>query len=114
MDIWPLLSAARVGSSPAMGTLCQTPMPLRTPLTASWPKGPASKVAGGRFCSGPVMEGVGSAAGGVAAAGAGFVSAGLAGLGSVALADFGSAVLGVSGGACAQQSAVSERQRTGI
>ena len=38
-------------------------MPLRKPFTATLPKGPASKMAGGSSCSGPVMEGVGSAAG---------------------------------------------------
>src|ERR1019366_4902152 len=38
-------------------------MPLRMPFTATLPKGPASKMAGGSCCSGPVMEGVGSAAG---------------------------------------------------
>src|ERR1039458_1737214 len=38
-------------------------MPLRKPFTATLPKGPASKIAGGSSCSGPVMEGVGSAAG---------------------------------------------------
>jgi len=43
--------------------LCHRPMPLRKPFTATLPKGPASKMAGGGSCSGPVMEGVGSAAG---------------------------------------------------
>ena len=33
------------------------------PFTASLPKGPASKMAGGRCRSGPVMAGVGSGAG---------------------------------------------------
>ena len=47
------------------------PKPVRMPFTAILPKGPASKMAGGIPASGPVMEGVGSAAAGVdAAAGA--------------------------------------------
>src|SRR5579871_1236700 len=41
-------------------------MPVRKPFTAILPKGPASKMAGGRLESGPVMDGVGRGAGGVA------------------------------------------------
>ena len=53
-------------------------MPLRIPLRASLPKGPASKIAGGTFERGPVMAGVESGAG---AAGAGAAAGAAAGAG---------------------------------
>src|SRR5258708_28615031 len=52
------------------------PKPLRMPFTAIVPKGTASNRAGGRPDSGPVMAGVGSAAGAGGAGGAGVWSAG--------------------------------------
>src|ERR1039458_1870365 len=55
------------------------------PLTAMLPKGPASKMAGGRLASGPVMAGVesavGAAGGGVAGAARGAAGSGGAGAG---------------------------------
>src|SRR5580658_10378410 len=45
-------------------------MPERKPFTASFPNGPASNVAGGRFASGPVTDGLDSGIGPAGAAGA--------------------------------------------
>jgi hypothetical protein len=52
--------------------------PVRMPLTESLPNGPASKMAGGSHCSGPVRTNVESGAG--AAAGAGVAAGGGAGV----------------------------------
>src|ERR1039458_3122327 len=61
------------------------PRPSRMPLTAMLPKGPASKMAGGRLASGPVMAGVesavGAAGGGVAGAACAAAASGGAGAG---------------------------------
>src|SRR4051794_29022881 len=50
------------------------PVPLMTPLTASLPIGPASKISGGMSVTGPVIAGVVSGAGAVGAAAASAVA----------------------------------------
>src|ERR1035437_3200412 len=82
MKICPLLRVACALSSPGTELFWNTEKPVRMPLTDSLPNGPASKVAGGSHCSGPVRTNVesgagaagasaGAAAGAAAAAGGG-------------------------------------------
>src|SRR5665213_1385518 len=78
MKICPLLRVACALSSPGTELFWNTEKPVTMPLTDSLPNGPASKVAGGSHCSGPVRTNVESGAGAVAGAGAG------AGAGAVA------------------------------
>src|SRR5665213_2633322 len=51
-----------------MGLFCTVPTPLTTPFTAIFPKGPASRMAGGMFDSGPVKVGAERGAGAAGAA----------------------------------------------
>src|SRR5690348_7955401 len=67
--IWPLLRPTWESLSPGTGWFCTRPMPLRKPLPETLPNGPASKTAGGRLDSGPVMAGVERGAGGGGSAG---------------------------------------------
>ena len=70
MKICPLLRVACALSSPGTELFWNTEKPVTMPLTDSLPNGPASKVAGGSHCSGPVRTNVESGAGAVASAGA--------------------------------------------
>src|SRR5580658_1628167 len=70
MKTCPLLISACLLLSPGTGLFCAVPKPLTTPFTAIFPKGPASKTAGGLFASGPDKEGAESGIGPAGAAGA--------------------------------------------
>src|ERR1017187_2176123 len=74
MKICPLLRVACALSSPGTELFWNTEKPVTMPLTDSLPNGPASKVAGGSHCSGPVRTNVESGAG------AGVVAGGVAGV----------------------------------
>src|SRR6202041_4170773 len=88
------------------------PKPVITPLTESLPKGPASKTAGGRFATGPVMAGVLSAmgaAGAAEAAGAAACASGPA-VGAGGAADWATCV-SMAGAFCAAQTETNPKQR---
>ncbi len=63
MKICPLLRVACALSSPGTELFWNCEKPVTMPLTDSLPNGPASKVAGGSHCSGPVRTNVESGAG---------------------------------------------------
>ena len=67
MKICPLLRVACALSSPGTALFWNCEKPVTMPLTDSLPNGPASKVAGGSHCSGPVRTKVESGAGAAAA-----------------------------------------------
>src|ERR1039458_7460773 len=71
MKISPLLRVACALSSPGTELFWNCEKPVTMPLTDSLPNGPASKVAGGSHCSGPVRTNVESGAGAGAGAGVG-------------------------------------------
>src|ERR1019366_211133 len=71
MKICPLLRVACALSSPGTELFWNCAKPVTMPLTDSLPSGPASKVAGGSHCSGPVRTNVESAVGAGAASRAG-------------------------------------------
>src|ERR1035441_7837079 len=75
MKICPLLKVACALSSPGTGLFWNCAKPVTMPLTDSLPNGPASKVAGGSHCSGPVRTNVESGAGAGAGGVAGIVGA---------------------------------------
>src|ERR1035438_10446205 len=93
MKICPLLRVACDESSPGTELFWNCEKPVTMPLTDSLPNGPASKVAGGSHCSGPVRTNVESGAGGCSAAAAG-VAAGSCAPGACA------GVAGVAAEAC--------------
>src|SRR5215472_14046410 len=70
MTICPLAIANWLELSPGMWLFWPIASPDRKPLNESFPRGPASNVAGGRFDSGPVNDGVDSGIGAAGAAGA--------------------------------------------
>src|ERR1035441_6951686 len=78
MKISPLLRVACALSSPGTELFWNCENPVTMPLTDSLPNGPASKVAGGCHCSGPVRTNVESGVGAVAGA-AGAAAGGVAG-----------------------------------
>src|ERR1017187_6557577 len=63
MKISPLLRVACALSSPGTELFWNWENPVTMPLTDSLPNGPASKVAGGCHCSGPVRTNVESGVG---------------------------------------------------
>src|SRR5579863_1055591 len=71
MKTCPLLRVACALSSPGTELFWNAEKPVTMPFTDNLPSGPASNVAGGSHCSGPVRtnveSGVGAAAAGVAA-----------------------------------------------
>src|ERR1700682_3035817 len=99
MKTCPLLKSACLVLSPGKGLVCTVPTPLTMPFTAILPKGPASKMAGGMFDSGPVKVGAESAVG--AAGAAGGAAAWSAGAGACA-----------AGASCATQIEANPKQQT--
>ena len=71
MKICPLLRVACAEASPGTELFWNCAKPVTMPLTDSLPNGPASKIAGGSHCSGPVRTNVESGAGATAGGGAG-------------------------------------------
>jgi hypothetical protein len=86
MKICPLLRVACALSSPGTELFWNCAKPVTMPLTDSLPNGPASKVAGGSHCSGPVRTNVESGAGAAAGVGtaAGVAAGGAAGVAACA------------------------------